>query len=196
MLEFDSDRKCMSVIVRRKGDSQVILYSKGADSVIYRNLVHPTGLLPEEYNNSSGGQEEEREQGVPNRAELTQMHLNMYARLGLRTLCLAKRVCMRMCVLFFFSLLPHSCFFYPSPSSFLPPFITLFLPSPPPSPPSTFLPPLFPSPLLLPLPLTPFFLLPPPSSLLLSHSSSLPHLPRLSVRRSMIIGWRSGMLRR
>ena len=168
-LEFDSDRKCMSVIVRRKGDSQVILYSKGADSVIYRNLVHPTGLLPEEYNNSLGGQEE-REQDVPNRAELTQMHLNMYARLGLRTLCLAKRVFMRMCVLFFFfpyfSLTPLASFI-------------------PLSPPSSLLSSPFSSPLLLPLPPLPSFLpsSPPPffslSPLHLS-SSSLPPLPSFS----------------
>ena len=38
MLEFDSNRKCMSIIVREQGQSQVVLYSKGADSVVYRNL--------------------------------------------------------------------------------------------------------------------------------------------------------------
>ena len=124
----------MSVIVKRKGDTQVILYSKGADSVIYRNLAHPSGLSPEEYNKSSGGQEEEEEGDVPSRAELTQMHLNMYARLGLRTLCLAKRVCVCMCVLL------SSFFLHPSPSSFLLPppplLLVLLLPSvlPPPPP--------------------------------------------------------------
>ena len=40
MLEFDSNRKCMSIIVREQGHSEVILYSKGADSVIYRNLAN------------------------------------------------------------------------------------------------------------------------------------------------------------
>ena len=47
MLEFDSNRKCMSIIVREKGQSEVVLYSKGADSVIYRNLkktIAPLGL--------------------------------------------------------------------------------------------------------------------------------------------------------
>ena len=86
VLEFDSNRKCMSVLVRRKGDPRVILYSKGADSVIYRNLAHRSGLHPVEISGA------EVDEGVPSLAELTQMHLNMYARLGLRTLCLAKRV--------------------------------------------------------------------------------------------------------
>jgi len=76
----------MSVLVRRKGDPRVILYSKGADSVIYRNLAHRSGLHPVEISGA------EADEGVPSLAELTQMHLNMYARLGLRTLCLAKRV--------------------------------------------------------------------------------------------------------
>lgn len=40
MLEFDSNRKCMSIIVREQGHSEVILYSKGADSVIFRNLTN------------------------------------------------------------------------------------------------------------------------------------------------------------
>lgn len=84
--------------------------------MIYRNLVHPSGLLPEE---SSGGQEEEEEGDVPSRAELTQMHLNMYARLGLRTLCLAKRVCVCVCVLL------SSFFLHPSPSSLLLPPLPL-----------------------------------------------------------------------
>ena len=148
----------MSVIVKRKGDTQVILYSKGADSVIYRNLAHPSGLSPEEYNKSSGGQEEEEEGDVPSRAELTQMHLNMYARLGLRTLCLAKRVCVCVCVS---SFLLSSFIPFPPLYSCLPPLF--FLSRPPPHPPSSFL---------------------------------LPLLPRLLVRRSMIIGWKSGTLLR
>ena len=165
----------MSVIVRRKGDAQVILYSKGADSVIYRNLVHPSGLLPEE---SSGGQEEEEEGDVPSRAELTQMHLNMYARLGLRTLCLAKRVCVCVCVSSFLL------------SSFIPlPPLYSYLPSPSPpfSSPPSFRPP--PSPPFIPLLLSLTLSSSPPSFF-------LPLLPRLLVRRNMIIGWKRGTLLR
>ena len=44
ILEFDSRRKCMSVIVRQKGTDQVILYTKGADSAIYSFLDHHSGL--------------------------------------------------------------------------------------------------------------------------------------------------------
>ena len=64
----------MSVIVRMNNDGedpQIVLYTKGADSVIY-------GLL-----NYSLSEETSAD---------TQDLLNKYARLGLRTLCLAKRV--------------------------------------------------------------------------------------------------------
>ena len=44
VLEFDSRRKCMSVIVRQKGTDQVILYTKGADSAIFSFLDHHSGL--------------------------------------------------------------------------------------------------------------------------------------------------------
>ena len=44
VLEFDSRRKCMSVVVREKGTDQVILYTKGADSAIYSFLDHHSGL--------------------------------------------------------------------------------------------------------------------------------------------------------
>ncbi len=77
----------MSVLVREKGDSEapVVLYSKGADSVIYTNLAHTSGLLPAEY--------ESLPTAEPTCGEVTQDHLNTYARQGLRTLCLARRVC-------------------------------------------------------------------------------------------------------
>ena len=89
LLEFDPVRKCMSVIVREKRDPRIILYSKGADSVIYSHLVHHSGLLLEDDGNVL----------VDNltRAEATQEHLTIYAKLGLRTLCLAMRVsCMHL----------------------------------------------------------------------------------------------------
>ena len=44
VLEFDSHRKCMSVIVREKGTDQVVLYTKGADSAIFSFLDHHSGL--------------------------------------------------------------------------------------------------------------------------------------------------------
>jgi phospholipid-translocating ATPase len=73
VLEFDSDRKRMSVIVRtagtngKKGD--VILFCKGADSVIFERLLH--------------GQNEAKEKANAN--------LDHFAKDGLRTLCLAYR---------------------------------------------------------------------------------------------------------
>ena len=170
VLEFDPNRKCMSVIVREKDSSKILLLSKGADSVIYSNLAHPSGTLPRGFQTPRHAMEEEK-QGDPTtyssqhsdpnnrhpncvppglaeidrengpqqstlaeqellsnlvtfaevdqeepgggslnvfsqagageiesggvaavgRGELTQQHLDMYARFGLRTLCMARR---------------------------------------------------------------------------------------------------------
>ncbi|KAH6588459.1 hypothetical protein BASA61_005914 [Batrachochytrium salamandrivorans] len=70
IIEFNSDRKRMSVIVRRP-EGEVILFCKGADSMIYERLSpnNPPGLL-----------------------ESTSNHLAAYANDGLRTLCLSFRV--------------------------------------------------------------------------------------------------------
>lgn len=65
VLEFDSDRKCMSVIVRQP-DGQIYLYCKGAE----------TALLP-------------RADSGPVRETLA--HVNKYAMLGLRTLVVGRR---------------------------------------------------------------------------------------------------------
>lgn len=167
VLEFDPERKCMSVIVREPWSSRIILYSKGADSTIFSNLAHPSGapvgrkgggaegttervkssdheemaecngiaekgdreeeesegVEREEGEEESGeveregegeeveveegrgedgrsdrGEEsegEEREEGEEEEAtrkDLTEQHLTMYAKQGLRTLCMAKRV--------------------------------------------------------------------------------------------------------
>lgn len=99
-LEFDSDRKCMSVIVRRKGHTEVILYSKGADSVIFRNLrfLLESGVPQDTValqgsddtgvnHRLSGGT-----MGVALMRDRTQSDLDDYAKIGLRTLCMAKRV--------------------------------------------------------------------------------------------------------
>ncbi|KAL8759691.1 MAG: hypothetical protein Q9184_003540 [Pyrenodesmia sp. 2 TL-2023] len=66
-LEFNSSRKRMSAIIRMP-NGKIILYCKGADSVIYSRL-------------RPGEQSELR--------RLTGEHLEMFAREGLRTLCIA-----------------------------------------------------------------------------------------------------------
>lgn len=68
-LEFNSSRKRMSAIIRMP-DNKIILFCKGADSIIYSRL-------------RSGEQRELR--------QTTADHLEEYAREGLRTLCIAKR---------------------------------------------------------------------------------------------------------
>jgi len=68
-LEFNSARKRMSAIVRMP-DGKIMLFCKGADSIIYSRLV------PDQ-------QKELR--------KVTAEHLEMFAREGLRTLCIAER---------------------------------------------------------------------------------------------------------
>ena len=66
VLEFNSTRKRMSVIVRTP-DQRIVLYCKGADSVIYERLRADEPL-----------------------AAGTLVHLEKFAATGLRTLCLAR----------------------------------------------------------------------------------------------------------
>lgn len=66
-LEFNSSRKRMSAIIRMQ-DGRIVLFCKGADSVIYSRL-------------RKGEQQELRKS--------TAEHLEMFAREGLRTLCVA-----------------------------------------------------------------------------------------------------------
>ena len=68
-LEFNSTRKRMSAIIRMP-DNRIILFCKGADSMIYSRLAR-------------GEQSELR--------RTTAEHLEMFAREGLRTLCIAQR---------------------------------------------------------------------------------------------------------
>jgi len=68
-LEFNSSRKRMSAIIRMP-DGKIILFCKGADSIIYSRLAR--------------GQQAEL------RAS-TAEHLEIFAREGLRTLCIAQR---------------------------------------------------------------------------------------------------------
>lgn len=69
-LEFTSARKRMSVIVKSKNDGRILLFTKGADNVIYERL-------------SQDGNEFK---------DATQEHMDAWAKCGLRTLCLARRV--------------------------------------------------------------------------------------------------------
>lgn len=89
MLEFNSDRKRMSVIVEDPFDGQIKLFCKGADTMIYDRLAN--------------GQDELKVSCVfssifdfyLNHAllqETTMQHLEMFAVEGLRTLCLAMKV--------------------------------------------------------------------------------------------------------
>ena len=68
-LEFSSARKRMSVILRRASDQQLIMYTKGADSMIYSRLAP--------------GQDEMKKR--------VDADLEEFANKGLRTLCLGTR---------------------------------------------------------------------------------------------------------
>ncbi|KAK7148779.1 hypothetical protein R3I93_012961 [Phoxinus phoxinus] len=74
ILPFHSARKRMSVVVRHPLTGEVVVYTKGADNVIME--------LAEEAENGFSREVIER----------TQKHLDQYAREGLRTLCVAKKV--------------------------------------------------------------------------------------------------------
>lgn len=79
ILPFDSVRKRMSVVVRHPMSNEVVVYTKGADSVIMDLLV-----LDSNDKKTKVLQMEIR--------TLTQKHLDKYAKGGLRTLCIAKKV--------------------------------------------------------------------------------------------------------
>ncbi|XP_072476788.1 phospholipid-transporting ATPase VD isoform X1 [Notamacropus eugenii] len=80
ILPFDSVRKRMSVVVRHPLSNKVVVYTKGADSVIMELLSLA----------SADGETLEKQQKIIR--EKTQRHLDDYARKGLRTLCIAKKV--------------------------------------------------------------------------------------------------------
>ncbi|XP_032879147.1 phospholipid-transporting ATPase VA isoform X2 [Amblyraja radiata] len=79
-LGFDSTRKRMSVVVRHPLTDEIVVYTKGADSVIMDLLQQPP---PEE--DTAG----KRTRKIRSK---TQNYLNQYATDGLRTLCIAKRI--------------------------------------------------------------------------------------------------------
>uniref|UniRef100_A0A8D2QEN5 Phospholipid-transporting ATPase n=1 Tax=Zonotrichia albicollis TaxID=44394 RepID=A0A8D2QEN5_ZONAL len=78
-LGFDSVRKRMSVVVRHPLTREIVVYTKGADSVIMDLLD----------NSSKGPDHYKRMKRIKER---TQKHLDYYAHDGLRTLCIAKKV--------------------------------------------------------------------------------------------------------
>ncbi|XP_063784830.1 phospholipid-transporting ATPase VB [Pseudophryne corroboree] len=79
-LGFDSVRKRMSVVVRHPITREIIVYTKGADSVIMDLLDDPA---------KANISDEKKLRKMHAR---TQRHLDWYARDGLRTLCIAKKV--------------------------------------------------------------------------------------------------------
>ncbi|KAG2228343.1 hypothetical protein INT45_011135 [Circinella minor] len=79
VLEFNSTRKRMSIIMRSQQDGGIVLLCKGADSVIYERLKKD---LPDD----DAGREQKRVR------EETQEHLGIFANEGLRTLCIASRM--------------------------------------------------------------------------------------------------------
>uniref|UniRef100_A0A8D2MTD9 Phospholipid-transporting ATPase n=1 Tax=Zonotrichia albicollis TaxID=44394 RepID=A0A8D2MTD9_ZONAL len=79
-LGFDSVRKRMSVVVRHPLTREIVVYTKGADSVIMDLL-----------DNSSKG-DISSDKRMKRIKERTQKHLDYYAHDGLRTLCIAKKV--------------------------------------------------------------------------------------------------------
>ncbi|MGH0146457.1 UNVERIFIED_CONTAM: hypothetical protein FKN15_046773 [Acipenser sinensis] len=80
ILPFDSVRKRMSVVVRHPVTGQVVVYSKGADSVIMDLL-------------DSSPKDDIQEKILRKIKEQTQRHLDDYAKEGLRTLCIAYKDC-------------------------------------------------------------------------------------------------------
>uniref|UniRef100_A0A7N8X5U5 Phospholipid-transporting ATPase n=1 Tax=Mastacembelus armatus TaxID=205130 RepID=A0A7N8X5U5_9TELE len=81
ILPFDSNRKRMSVVIRHPLTGQVVVYTKGADSVIMDLAQTPKGAGAEQAQDI-----------YSHIREQTQKHLDSYAREGLRTLCIAKKV--------------------------------------------------------------------------------------------------------
>uniref|UniRef100_A0A8C3R9T6 Phospholipid-transporting ATPase n=2 Tax=Timaliidae TaxID=9173 RepID=A0A8C3R9T6_9PASS len=80
ILPFDSLRKRMSVVVRHPVSNKVVVYTKGADSVMMDLLR----TASEVHTNKAEIEEKIKER--------TQQHLDDYGRRGLRTLCIAKKV--------------------------------------------------------------------------------------------------------
>ncbi|KAI8384185.1 hypothetical protein BD560DRAFT_385239 [Blakeslea trispora] len=79
VLEFSSNRKRMSVIIKPHDSDRIVLLCKGADSVIYDRLC------------TEFGDQQELGRSQSRLREITSEHLEYFANEGLRTLCLAYR---------------------------------------------------------------------------------------------------------
>ena len=93
VLTFDSTRKRMSVIVRREDDDKIVMYCKGADTAILPHLSKANKsktLRSETPLDEVDGERSDRSNISV--METTETHLNLYAREGLRTLCMTRKV--------------------------------------------------------------------------------------------------------
>ncbi|KAF6036322.1 ATP10A [Bugula neritina] len=73
VLPFDSVRKCMSVVLADERSGEIVLYTKGADNIIFDKIKC-----------KDNNQKELLKQ--------TRIYVNHFAKDGLRTLCMAKKV--------------------------------------------------------------------------------------------------------
>ncbi|KAK3100160.1 hypothetical protein FSP39_015575 [Pinctada imbricata] len=79
ILQFDSTRKRMSVIVKNPNSNEIILFTKGADSAVL-------SVLHKKYKDQAGHPD------LKKMLQDTEAHILEYAMQGLRTLCMAKKV--------------------------------------------------------------------------------------------------------
>lgn len=91
VLPFDSSRKRMSIIVRREDDSSIVLYCKGADSAVLPKLERANQQFQGDDVDAGEGSWAARSRSRGSLVEETSCHLDLYARDGLRTLCMARR---------------------------------------------------------------------------------------------------------
>lgn len=92
VLPFDSSRKRMSIVVRRQDDSSIVLYCKGADSAVLPKLERANQQFMADEVDAGEGAWAARRESRGSLVEETASHLDHYARDGLRTLCMARRV--------------------------------------------------------------------------------------------------------
>lgn len=92
VLPFDSSRKRMSIVVRRQDDSSIVLYCKGADSAVLPKLERGNQQFIADEVDAGDGAWSARHESRGSLVEETASHLDLYARDGLRTLCMARRV--------------------------------------------------------------------------------------------------------
>ncbi|KAG2192323.1 hypothetical protein INT47_001822 [Mucor saturninus] len=79
VLEFNSTRKRMSVIIKPEDSDRIVLLCKGADSIIYERLC------------TEFGNQNQLEKDQQELRDSTSKHLEQFANEGLRTLCLSYR---------------------------------------------------------------------------------------------------------